>query len=125
MRSIDWRQINWPAVALNTLYVIALTLGAAFLAQIFGLAQWSEFDAALTVTIALIVVWVAYRVATRAGQEPLIHGLLIGILVAVTNLLLNYLTTGLSVAVVAGFLLQALAGLMGGRMAQRVMEGSA
>jgi len=124
MPSIDWRQINWPAIVLNALYVMALTLGVAFLAQIFGLAQWSEFDAALTVAIALIVVWVAYRVATRAGQEPLIHGLLIGILVAAANLLLNYLTAGLGVAVVAGFLLQILAGLMGGRMAQRVMEGS-
>lgn len=123
MFSIDWRQINWPAVALNAMYVMALALGVAFLAQIFGLAQWREFDAAMTVIIALIVVWVSFRVATRAGKEPLVHGLLIGLLVAVANLLLNYLTAGLSVPVVAGFLLQVLGGLMGGRMAQRTLEG--
>lgn len=123
MFSIDWRQINWPAVALNAMYVMALALGVAFMAQIFGLAQWREFDAAMTVIIALIVVWVSFRVATRAGKEPLVHGLLIGLLVAVANLLLNYLTAGLSVPVVAGFLLQVLAGLMGGRMAQRTLEG--
>lgn len=123
MFSIDWRQINWPAVALNTMYVMALALGVAFMAQIFGLAQWREFDAAMTVIIALIVVWVSFRVATRAGKEPLVHGLLIGLLVAVANLLLNYLTAGLSVPVVAGFLLQVLGGLMGGRMAQRTLEG--
>jgi hypothetical protein len=122
MRSIDWRQINWPAVALNAMYVMALTLGVAFVAQIFGLSQWREFDSALTVAIALIVVWVSFRVATRVGREPLVHGLLIGLLVAVANLLLNYLTVGLSVPVVAGFLLQILAGLMGGRMAQRTLE---
>ncbi len=123
MRSIDWRQINWPAVALNAMYVMALTLGVAFVAQIFGLSQWNEFDSALTVAIALIVVWVSFRVATRVGHEPLVHGLFIGLLVALANLLLNYLTTGLSVPVVAGFLIQILAGLMGGRMAQRAMEG--
>ncbi|MBE2231986.1 MAG: hypothetical protein IAE85_00675 [Anaerolinea sp.] len=123
MFSIDWRQINWPAVALNAMYVMALALGVAFMAQIFGLAQWREFDAAMTVIIALIVVWVSFRVATRAGKEPLAHGLLIGLLVAVANLLLNYLTAGLSVPVVAGFLLQVLGGLMGGRMAQRTLEG--
>jgi hypothetical protein len=122
MRSIDWRQINWPAVALNAMYVMALTLGVAFVAQIFGLSQWREFDSALTVAIALIVVWVSFRVATRVGRQPLVHGLLIGLLVAVANLLLNYLTVGLSVPVVAGFLLQILAGLMGGRMAQRTLE---
>ncbi len=122
MFSIDWRQINWPAVALNAMYVMALALGVAFMAQIFGLAQWREFDAAMTVIIALIVVWVSFRVATRAGKEPLVHGLLIGLLVAVANLLLNYLTAGLSVPVVAGFLLQVLGGLMGGRMAQRTLE---
>lgn len=123
MFSIDWRQINWPGVALNAMYVMALALGVAFMAQIFGLAQWREFDAAMTVIIALIVVWVSFRVATRAGKEPLVHGLLIGLLVAVANLLLNYLTAGLSVPVVAGFLLQVLGGLMGGRMAQRTLEG--
>lgn len=123
MFSIDWRQINWPAVALNAMYVMALALGMAFMAQIFGLAQWREFDAAMTVAIALIIVWVSFRVATRAGKEPLVHGLLIGLLVAVANLLLNYLTAGLSVSVAAGFLLQVLGGLMGGRMAQRTLEG--
>lgn len=122
MFSIDWRQINWPAVALNAMYVMALALGVAFMARIFGLAQWRGFDAAMTVIIALIVVWVSFRVATRAGKEPLVHGLLIGLLVAVANLLLNYLTAGLSVPVVAGFLLQVLGGLMGGRMAQRTLE---
>ncbi len=123
MFSIDWRQINWPAVVLNAMYVMALALGMAFMAQIFGLAQWREFDAAMTVAIALIIVWVSFRVATRAGKEPLVHGLLIGLLVAVANLLLNYLTAGLSVSVAAGFLLQVLGGLMGGRMAQRTLEG--
>ncbi len=124
MRSIDWGQINWPAVALNSIYVLALALAVAFFAQIFGLAQWGEFNAALTLAIALIVVWVSFRVATRAGREPLIHGLLIGLLVALAILLLNYLTIGLDVPEIAGFLMQVLGGLLGGRMAQRTLEGS-
>ena len=123
MRSIDWRQINWPSVALNAMYVMALGLAVAFFAQIFGLAQWREFNAAFTLVIALIVVWVSFRVATRAGSEPLMHGLLIGLLVALAILLLNYLTVGLGVPEIAGFLMQVLGGLFGGRMAQRTMEG--
>jgi uncharacterized membrane protein len=122
MRSIDWGQINWPSVALNSVYVLVLGLAVAFFAQIFGLAQWSEFNAAFTLVIGLIVVWVSFRVATRAGSEPLMHGLLIGLLVALANLLLNYLTIGLGVPEIAGFLLQVLGGLIGGRMAQRTME---
>lgn len=123
MRSIDWSQINWPAVALNSIYVLALALAVAFFAQLFGLTQWNEFHAALTLAIALIVVWVSFRVAMRAGSEPLAHGLLIGLLVALAILLLNYLTIGLGVPEIAGFLLQALGGLLGGRMAQRTLEG--
>ena len=123
MRSIDWGQINWPAVALNSIYVLALAVAAAFFAQVFGLAQWSEFHAALTLTIALIVVWVSFRVAMRAGSEPLMHGLLIGLVVGVTILVLNYLTIGLNVPEIAGFLMQVLGGLIGGRMAQRTLEG--
>jgi hypothetical protein len=123
MRSIDWRQINWPSVALNAMYVMALALAVAFFAQVLGLAQWSEFNAALTLIIGLIIVWVSFRVAMRAGREPLIHGLLVGLLVALANLLLNYLTIGLGVPEIAGFLMQILAGLIGGRMAQRTLEG--
>ena len=122
MRSINWRSINWLAIALNTVYVMVLALAVAFMAQIFGLAQWSEFEAVFTLIIALIVVWVSYRVATRAGSEPLVHGLLIGLLVAIANAVLNYLTVGLGVPELAGFLLQTLAGLIGGRMAQRTLE---
>lgn len=124
MRSIDWGQINWPAIALNSIYVLALALAIAFFAQVFGLAQWNEFHAALTLAIALIVVWVSFRVATRAGSEPLMHGLLIGLVVAAAILLLNYLTIGLSVPEIAGFLMQVLGGLIGGRMAQRTLEGA-
>ena len=123
MRSIDWRQINWPSVALNAMYVMALALAVAFFAQVFGLAQWREFNAALTLIIALIIVWVSFRVATRAGREPLMHGLLVGLLVALANLLLNYLTIGLGVPEIAGSLMQVLGGLIGGRMAQRTLEG--
>jgi hypothetical protein len=123
MRSIDWRQINWPAVALNAVYVMVLGIAVAFFAQVFGLAQWSEFEPAFTLILGLIVVWVSYRVATRAGGEPLMHGLLIGLLVALASLLLNYLTIGLGVPEIAGFLMQVLAGLIGGRMAQRTLEG--
>jgi hypothetical protein len=122
MRSIDWRQINWPAVVINAVYVLVLGIAVAFFAQVFGLAGWSEFNAAFTLIIALIVVWVSFRVATRARSEPLVHGLLIGLLVALANLLLNYLTIGLGVPEIAGFLLQVLGGLIGGRMAQRVQE---
>lgn len=123
MRSIDWRQINWPAVVLNSMYVMALGLAVAFLGQIFGLAGARDFHPAFMLIIALLAVWVGYRVATRAGAEPLIHGLLIGLLVALANLLLNYLTIGLGVPEIAGFLLQVLGGFLGGRMAQRTMEG--
>jgi putative membrane protein (TIGR04086 family) len=123
MRSIDWRQINWPAVAINSVYVMVLGVAVAFFAQVFGLTQWREFEPAFTVGLALIVVWVSFRVATRAGSQPLIHGLLIGLLVALANLALNYLTVGLGVPEIAGFLIQILAGMIGGRMAQRTLEG--
>lgn len=124
MRSIDWRQINWPAVALNSVYVMALGLAVAFFAQVFGLTQWGRFEAAFTLALAFIVLWVSYRVASRAHSEPLMHGLLIGLLVGLANLVLNYLTLGLGVQEVAGFLLQVLAGFLGGRMAKRVLESA-
>lgn len=122
MRSIDWRQINWPSIVLNSIYVMVLGIGVAFLGRVFGLAGARDFDPAFTLLIGLITIWVSYRVATRAGHEPLVHGLLVGLLVALTNLALNYLTVGLGVPEIAGFLLQVLGGLLGGRMAQRVLE---
>ncbi len=123
MRPVDWGQINWPAVALNSIYVLALALAVAFFSQVFGLSQWSEFNAALTLTIAFIVVWVSFRVAMRAGSQPLMHGLLIGLAVALAIFALNYLTWGIGVPEIAGFLIQLLGGMLGGRMAQRTLEG--
>lgn len=123
MRSIDWRQINWPSVVLNSIYVMVLGIAVAFLGRVFGLAGARDFSPTFILAIGLITVWVSYRVAIRAGHEPLVHGLLVGLLVALTNLTLNYLTVGLGVPEIAGFLLQVLGGLLGGRMAQRTLEG--
>lgn len=125
MRSIDWRQINWPSVVLNSMYVLVLGIAGAFVGRIFGLDSARDFDPAFTLIIGLITVWVSYRVAIRAGEEPLVHGLLVGLLVALSNLALTYLTVGLGIPQVAGFLLHALGGLLGGRMAQRTLEGPA
>lgn len=124
MRAIDWRQINWLAVVVNSIYVLVLGVAVAFFARVFNLDQWSRFEAAFTLVLAFIVLWVSYRVATRARSEPLMHGLLIGLLVGLTNMLLNYLTLGLAPPEVAGSLMQVLAGLLGGRMAQKVMESA-
>ncbi len=65
--------------------------------------------------------WIAYRVALRAGRQPLLHGLLLGLMVGAASLLLNLLTNPISVVEGAAFLLQLLGGLLGGRSAQRAL----
>ena len=123
MKPIAWSQINWPSVVLNAAYVWVLALAVAFFGRLFGLDQWRDFVPALTVGVALVVVWVSYRVALRAGQQPILHGLLVGLLVAIVGLVLNALSIGVTVVEIAGFLMQVLGGLLGGRMAQRRLLG--
>ena len=123
MKSIDWRQIHWVAVVLNVIYVWVLGLAFAFLGRALRFDQTRDFVPLLTLVVALATVWVSYRVAIRAGEQPLIHGLLVGLLVAVVGLVLNFLTVSITVVEIAGFLMQVLGGLMGGRMAQRQLTG--
>ena len=123
MKSIDWRQIHWVAVVLNVIYVWVLGLAFAFLGRVLRFDNGRDFVPLLTLVVALATVWVSYRVAMRAGYQPLIHGLLVGLLVAVIGLMLNFLTVAVTVTEIAGFLMQILGGLMGGRMAQRQLTG--
>ena len=122
MSSTDWRQINWLAIVINAVYVLVLGLIVAFIGRALGMADAPEFNALFTVVVGLITVWVGYRLASRVQVQPVLHGFLIGLLVGVTNLVLNYLTLGLSTREIAGFMLQVLAGTLGGRMAQRAAQ---
>lgn len=119
MRSINWSEIRWGSVVVNVIYVWVLGLGFAFLGRVMRFDEARDFVPLLTLVVALATVWVSYRVALRAGQQPIVHGLLVGLLVGVLGFVLNALTVSLSVVEVAGFLMQVLAGAMGGRMAQR------
>ena len=121
MKSIDWRQIQWVSVVLNVLYVWMLGLAFAFLGRALRFDQSRDFVPLLTLVVALATVWVSHRVAIRAGEQPLLHGLLVGILVGLFGLVLSFLTVNISVVEIAGFLMQVLGGLLGGRMAQRQM----
>jgi len=123
MKSIDWRQIQWVSMVLNVLYVWMLGLAFAFLGRALRFDQTRDFVPLLTLVVALATVWVSHRVAIRAGEQPLLHGLLVGLLVGVVGLVLNFLTVNLTVVEFAGFLMQVLGGLLGGRMAQRQMIG--
>jgi hypothetical protein len=122
MKSVDWRQINWQSVVLHALYVWLLGIAVAFFGTVLRLADSPNFVSTLTILVALAVVWASYRVATRAGRQPLLHGLLVGLLVGLSGLLLNLFSAGLGVVEIGGFLMQVLGGLLGGRMAQRVLE---
>lgn len=124
MKSSAWRQINWLSVIIHAVYVWIFGMGLAFFARLFGLDQARDFLPALTVAVALAVVVASYRIASRVGQQPLLHGLLVGLLVGAIGLVLNALTIGLTVMEVAGFMMQALGGLLGGRMAQRTLQGT-
>ncbi|MEA3337164.1 MAG: hypothetical protein U9R25_14740 [Chloroflexota bacterium] len=119
MGSVDWREINWSGVILHSVYVWLLGLAIAFFARILVLDQSRDFVPALTLLVSLATVGAAYRVATRAERQPIMHGFLVGLTVGLIGLVLNLFSTGLTVVEIAGFLMQVLGGLIGGRMAQR------
>ena len=121
MQSGALRDLNWPGLVLNTVYVWVLGLAFAFFGRLFGLDQIDIFAPLLMIVVALIAMWTAHRVAVRAGRQPMLHGLILGLMVAVTGFVLSVLTTPISASEIAAFLLQVLGGLMGGRTAQRVL----
>lgn len=123
MRPIDWSKINLPAIALNWMAIMVMGLAFAFLAQLIGVETWSEFNAMFTLVMAFLVFAMSYRLAMRMRVEPLAHGVLLGLLVALANLVLSYLTIGMGIREIAAFLMHILAGALGGRMAFRVLEG--
>ena len=122
MNSINWRRIQWVSVVLNVLYVWMLGLAFAFLGRALRFDQTRDFVPMLTLVVALATVWVSHRVAIRAGEQPLLHGLLVGLLVGLVGLVLSFLTVNISVVEIVGFLMQVLGGLLGGRMAQRQLS---
>lgn len=122
MKSVDWRRVNWSSVILYAFYVWILGLAVAFLGFQFGLGQSRDFTPLLMLLVALATFWAANRAAVKAGQQPILHGFLIGLIVGLAGLLLALVTTGLSVTEVAACLLQILGGLLGGRAAQRMLE---
>lgn len=122
MQSIDWRRVNWPSVLLHALYVWVIGIAATFAGSVLGFSQSQDFFPAITLIVALATIWASYRVATRTGHQPILHGFLVGLLVALAGLVLNLFSIGLGVLELAGFLLQLLGGLLGGRMAQRALQ---
>lgn len=124
MRSMDLRQVRWSSVILHAAYVLALWLAMAYFGSLFGITQSQDFVPALILLVAMAVILTGYRVALRAGQQPVLHGFLVGLLVAGSGLVLSLFSSGLTVTEVAGFFLQLLGGLLGGRMAQRVLQQS-
>lgn len=123
MNSIDWRRIQWVSVVLNVFYVWMLGLAFAFLGRALRFDQTRDFVPLLTLVVALATVWVSHRVAIRAGEQPLLHGLLVGLLVGLVGLALGFLTVNIGVIEIVGFLMQVLGGLLGGRIAQRQLSG--
>lgn len=121
MKSGALRDLNWPGLVLNTVYVWALGLAFAFFGRLFGLDQIDIFAPLLTIIVALVTMWVGYRVALRAGRRPMLHGLVLGFMVAATGFALNALTDPVSSVDLATFLLLVLGGTIGGRSAQRVL----
>ena len=119
MNSINWRRIQWVSVVLNVFYVWMLGLAFAFLGRALRFDQTRDFVPILTLVVALATVWVSHRVAIRAGEQPLLHGLLVGLLVGLVGLALSFLTVNIGVVEIVGFLMQVLGGWLGGRMAQR------
>ena len=122
MKSIDWRRIHWVSVVLNVLYVWMLGLAFAFLGRALRFDQTRDFVPILTLVVALATVWVSHRVAIRAGEQPLLHGLVVGLLVGLVGLALSFLTVTIGVVEIVGFLMQVLGGFLGGRMAQRQLS---
>ena len=78
-----------------------------------------------TIIVALVTMWVGYRVALRAGRRPTLHGLVLGLMVAISGLVFSYLTAPISSVDLAAFFLLLLGGTIGGRSAQRVLTRSA
>ncbi|MCS6844952.1 MAG: hypothetical protein NZ528_11635 [Caldilineales bacterium] len=120
---VDWRRVQWATVLLSALYVWVLGLAVAFVGFQTGLAQSREFAPALMLLVALAAFWIANRAALRAGQQPLLHGLLVGLLVGLGGLVLSAATGSVGVPELAAGLLQTLGGLLGGRVAQRMLAG--
>lgn len=124
MNSVDWRQVSWSTVILYSLYVLVFGLALAFLGLLLGIAASPEFPPARTLLVAFALIMVSYRAGLKVERQPLLHGLLIGLLVGVIDFVFTAATTGVGVPEIAGLLLQLLGGLLGGRMAQRVLRGA-
>ena len=125
MKSGALRDLNWPGLLLNTAYVWALGLAFAFFGRLFGLDKIDIFAPILTIIVALVTMWVGYRVALRAGRRPTLHGLVLGLMVAISGFVFSYLTAPVSSVDLAAFFLLLLGGTIGGRSAQRVLTRSA
>lgn len=121
MKAVHWRQINWFSVFLYAVYIWILGMAVAFIGYQLGLGQSRDFTPALMLLVALATFWASHRVALKAGQQPLVHGLLLGLFVGLAGLVLALVTTGVGVTEVAACLLQILGGLLGGRVAQRML----
>lgn len=125
MGFVEWRQVNWLGVIAHGAYVWVFGLAVAYFGRLLGLDASREFVPVLTVAVALATVFAAYRLAMRSAGQPILYGFLVGLLVAGTGLVLSLLTATVAVTEIAGFLMQLLGGLLGGRMAQRVQQGGA
>lgn len=123
MKLSAWRHLNWLSVLLHSFYVLAVGVALAFFGRLFGLAEAVDFAPLLTVTVALAVVFTSYRLALREDQQPLAHGLALGLIVGLVWFVLGALTGGVTVPAVAGLLMQVLGGLLGARMATRTLHG--
>lgn len=124
MASVNLRQIAWWPVIRHALYVWIIGLAALFvigLLDVDPLSSWARLPLLL---VGLATIWAGSRVALRGHQQPLLHGFLLGLLVGLLSLILSLTAAGLTRVDLPAFLLDLLGGLLGGRVAQRMLSPS-
>jgi putative membrane protein (TIGR04086 family) len=131
LSSVHWDLVLKTAVVI---YIVTFILGLALSVPLLAFLNWSRLDSqsafqASSLTTALFVIIVtgcgALWVARRVERAPLLHGFLVGLLVALLSLVLDVLfIRAIELLGLGLYALMVAAGLLGGVLGRRKREQS-
>ncbi len=131
MRKARLSQVHWGLIVKTSivLSIRTLVLGLALTLLLFALRTWSHMDspsavrASDLIAVLLVVTVTGYgalRVARMVERAPFLHGVLVGVAVALLSLLLDVLfSRAIEWAGVALYALMAASGVLGGILGSR------
>jgi putative membrane protein (TIGR04086 family) len=129
-------QVRWALVLKIALllYLVTLVLGLALSFPLLAILDWARLDASRAfqlsffITAVLVIAvtgFVALWVARRVERTPLVHGVLVGLVVALLSFLLDLLfRPAVELTGLALYVLMITAGALGGALGSRRREQS-